>query len=172
MSARTMLRSLALVLAASVVPATAFAADAPGGRSEVAQQAGAPGGKAHGKDHGKRGGKEKGDRPSFPMKGADFVQHVEARIAKVRARVEEKVAQRNLPDPVKKQVMAEVDAGGAKVRTAAQKAAADGTVTKEEAKAVRELAHEVKAELREKAGMKKDRDGRGKGKGKGKKGQA
>ncbi len=172
MSARSMLRSLALVLAVSVVPATALADDAPAGRSEIAQR-GDGAGKGHGKGHGPRG--EKGDRPSFPMKGGDFITHVESKISKIRARVAEKVAERNLPDPVKKQVMAEVDAGAAKVRAAAQKAAADGTVTKEEAKAVREVAKEVKSDLREKAGMKKDREGRGgrgKGKGKGNKGDA
>jgi hypothetical protein len=64
------------------------------------------------------------------MKGPDFVKRVDEKISKVRSRVEAGVAKRGLPEAVKKQVMAEVDAGAAKVRAAAQKAAADGSVTK------------------------------------------
>jgi hypothetical protein len=143
MFARSMFRTLALVFAAALVPATALA------------------GEGHGKDHD----------AAFPMKGAEFMSKVDAKIQKTRERVAEGVAKKNLPEATRKQVMAEVDAGSAKVRAAATKVAADGTVTKEEAKQVRELAHTVKKELRAKAGLPEKGHGKGKGKGgKGKRG--
>lgn len=142
MFGRSMFRTLALVFAAVLVPATALA--------------GGPEGRHGGKDH----------EAAFPMKGAEFMSKVDARIAKTRTKVSEAVAKKNLPEATKKQVMAEVDAGSAKVRAAATKAAADGTVTKEEAKQVHELAHTVKKELRAKAGLPTREHGKGKGKGK------
>ena len=146
MSARSMFRTLALVFAAALVPATALA--------------GGPEGRHGGKDH----------EAAFPMKGAEFMSKVDARIQKTRTKVSEAVTKKNLPEATKKQVMAEVDAGAAKVRAAATKAAADGTVTKEEAKQVHELAHTVKKELRAKAGL-PEKHGKGRGKdGKGKRG--
>ncbi len=145
MFARSMFRTLALVFAAALVPATALA-DGPEGR------------------HGGKDGKA-----AFPMNGPEFMAKVDARIQKTRAKVSEHVAKKHLPEAVQKKVMAEVDAGAAKVRAAATKAAADGTVTKDEAKQVRELAHTVKKELRAKAGL--PEKGHGKGhEGKGKRG--
>lgn len=129
MFARSTFRTLALVFAAALVPATALA--------------GGPEGRHGGQDH----------EAAFPMKGPEFMAKVDARIQKTRTRVSEAITKKNLPEATKKQVLAEVDAGAAKVRAAATKAAADGTVTKEEAKQVRELAHSVKKELRAKAGL-------------------
>ena len=159
MFARSMFRTLALVFAAAIVPATALA-DGPTTEPGRAEGRGHEGRGAH------RGGKD--HDAAFPMKGPEFMTKVDARIQKTREKVSEHVAKKNLPEATKKQVLAEVDAGAAKVRAAATKAAADGTVTKEEAKQVRELAHEVKKDLRAKAGLpeKGHRDGKGKGKGK------
>jgi hypothetical protein len=166
MFARSMIRTIALVAAVSALPATALAAG-PEGAQRPGQSA-----EEHGK--GPRGGKGEREAHQFPMKGADFITMVDAKIQKVRAKVQEKLAKHPLPDATRKQVMAEVDAGAAKVKAAAQKAAADGTVTKDEAKEVRDLAHQVKKDARAKAGLPergkghgKDKDGRGKGKGKG-----
>ena len=155
MFARSMFRTMALVFAAALVPATALA-DGP------AKQ-----GSAEGRGHEGRGARHGGkdNEADFPMKGPEFVSKVDARIQKTRAKVAEVVAKKNLPEATKKQVMAEVDAGAAKVRAAATKAAADGTVTKEEAKSVREVAHAVKKDLRAKAGLpEKGHGGKGKGK--------
>jgi hypothetical protein len=166
MFARSMIRTIALVAAVSALPATALAAG-----PEAAQR---PGQSAE--EHGSpRGGKGKGEREAhqFPMKGGDFITMVDARIQKVRAKVQEKLAKHPLPDATKKQILADVDAGAAKVKAAAQKAAADGTVTKDEAKEVRDLAHQVKKDVRAKAGLPEHgkghgKGGRGKGKGGGK----
>jgi len=150
-----MIRTFALAAVVAALPATAFAAGHEGGRRDGAVE---HGGK------GKRGW----DEAAFPMKGADFVAKVDARIQKVRAKVQQKIAERGLPEAVQKQVMAEVDAGAAKVKAAAQQAAADGTVTKDEAKGVHDLAKQVKKDLRAKAGLPERGKGKGKGHGKGK----
>lgn len=155
MFGRSLIRTLAVVAAVTALPVTALAAGPDEGKPTAAE--------------GVRG-KGKGDREAhqFPMKGGDFIGMVEKRITKVREKVQEKMARRDLTDAQRKQILAEVDAGAAKVRAAANKAAADGTVTKEEAKQVRDVAHDVKKEIREKHGMKDHKKGRGKGKDKGK----
>ncbi len=160
MFGRSMIRTLALVVAVSAVPATALAAG--------------PGDQPSAVEHGAKGkrGEGKGEREAhqFPMKGGDFITMVDARIVKIRTKVQEKLAKHPLPDATKKAVLADVDAGAAKVKVAAQKAAADGTVTKEEAKSVRDLAHDVKKQVRTKYGLPGRGDGkgeRGHGKGKG-----
>lgn len=159
MFARSMFRTMALVFAAALVPATALA-DGPAKPTA-----------AEGRGHEGRGARHgnKDKEADFPMKGPDFVSKVDARIQKQRAHVAEIVAKKNLPEATKKQVMTEVDAGAAKVRAAAAKAAADGTVTKEEAKSVREVAHAVRKDLRAKAGLPEKGHGKGKD-GKGKRG--
>lgn len=155
MFARSFIRTVALVAAVTALPATALAAG-PDGKPTAGERG----------EHVRGKGKGGREAHQFPMKGGDFIAMVDARIQKVRTKVQEKLARRELTDAQKKQVMAEVDAGAAKVKAAASKAAADGTVTKEEAKEVRKVAHEVKKDLREKAGL-PDR-GRGHGKGRGK----
>ncbi len=155
MTARSMIRALALVFAVSAKPVTALAAG-----PEAAQDA---------MEHGAKGkrseGKGKREAHQFPMKGGDFIARVDARIAKIRTKAQEKLARRPLPEATKKAVLADVDAGAAKVKAAANKAAADGTVTREEAKAVRDLAHDVRKEIRTEHGLPANRQGKGKGKG-------
>lgn len=77
----------------------------------------------------------KGNGPSFPMPAAAFQQHVTARQAKARERMEKRASQ--LPADQAKDLRAKFDAGVAKVNAEVAKAVADGTVTKEEAAAVR-----------------------------------
>jgi|SRR5580692_7818191 hypothetical protein len=78
----------------------------------------------------------------FPMPAAEFEQHVDARVAHARARMEEAITQKNLTDEQAKEVRARFDAGVAAVEVEVQKAVEDGTVTWEEAKAVRAVARE------------------------------
>jgi len=84
---------------------------------------------------GKRGKGAKGDRPQFPMAGDAFVSFVNNRISKRRARIEQRLA--DADDAERAEVLAKFDEGSAKLLAAAKSAAADGTVTKEEAKAIR-----------------------------------
>jgi len=73
--------------------------------------------------------------PSFPMPAATFQQHVDARQAKARAHMEERASQ--LPADQAKELRARFEANIVKVNAEVAKAVADGTVTKEEAAAVR-----------------------------------
>jgi len=74
-------------------------------------------------------------KPNFPMPAAEFQQHVQARQTKAREHMEKKAAQ--LPADQAKELRAKFDANIAKVNAEVAKAVADGTVTKEEAQAVR-----------------------------------
>jgi hypothetical protein len=76
----------------------------------------------------------------FPMPAAEFQQHVDAREARARARMEDEIAERKLTDDEANQLRARFDAVIATVNVEVQKAEADGTVTLEEAKAVHALA--------------------------------
>lgn len=72
---------------------------------------------------------------SFPMPAAAFQQRVTARQAKAREHMEKRASQ--LPADQAKDLRAKFDANVAKVNAEVAKAVADGTVTKEEAQAVR-----------------------------------
>lgn len=71
----------------------------------------------------------------FPMPAAEFQAKVNARQTKAHARMEEKASQ--LPADQAKELRERFDAKIAKVNVEVAKAVADGTVTKEEAQAVR-----------------------------------
>ena len=78
---------------------------------------------------------EGGEKMSSPVPAATFKQHVEARQAKARQHMEERAAK--LPANEAAQLRATFDAAQAKVNAEVAKAIADGTVTKDEAQAVR-----------------------------------
>ena len=73
--------------------------------------------------------------PNFPIPAAQFKQHVDARQAKARQHMEEKAGKLSAADG--QAMRAKFDAATAKVNAEVAKATADGTVTKEEAQAVR-----------------------------------
>lgn len=110
---------LATVLALGTLAAVpAFAA--PGqGRAPTKTE------RAEGGDHAKK----------FPMLAAEFKAKVDKRQAKARTRMEERAAK--LPADKATQLRTRFDARMAKVNAEVAKAIADGTVTKEEAKAIR-----------------------------------
>ena len=80
------------------------------------------------------------DQGTFPMAAAEFKEHVEARIAKARSHLETRIAERNLTPEEATARRAKFDAGVGIVNAEVAKAVADGTVTEEEANAVREVA--------------------------------
>ncbi len=127
---------------------------------------------AHGHDKGDRGGlveQGKGkEHARFPMKAEEFKQLVEARIRKAFEHLDRILDKRQVPEAIKAQVKKDFDAGAAQVRAAATKAGADGTVTKAEAKDVRELAKDLRDKAREKYGMGKGEKAKADGKGHGK----
>jgi hypothetical protein len=75
------------------------------------------------------------DQAQFPMPAAQFKQHVEQRQAKMKEHFEKKIA--SLPTDKQKEARARMDAKVAAVNAEVAKAIADGTVTKDEAAAVR-----------------------------------
>ena len=77
----------------------------------------------------------KGPRLNFPVPAATFKQHVDARLTKARAHMEERASK--LPANEAKELRAKFEQNLATVNAEVAKAIADGTVTKEEAKAVR-----------------------------------
>ena len=107
--------ALASILATFTLAAPSFAAEAP------AQAA-----------HLKHGG----GKASFPMPAAAYKQKVDNRIAKARTRMESH-AQKSTPEQAK-EMRAKFDAGVARVQQEVGAATADGTVTAEEAKKVRD----------------------------------
>jgi tellurite resistance protein len=133
--------ALSLALAIGAVPLTAFAQDP----ATPAQH--------QGKGKGK-GRHEKGDRDAhFPMKAEAFKQHVEKRIGRALAKVNAMIEKKKVPEIIAGSIRKDADAAATQVRAAAAKAAADGTVTKEEAKVVRDLANQLKKEARAKYGQ-------------------
>ncbi|WP_394828436.1 hypothetical protein [Pendulispora albinea] len=74
----------------------------------------------------------------FPMKADVFQQKVEARIAKHKAHLEQRITDGKLDASKAKEMRDRFDARTAKIRAAVATAVQDGTVTKEEAHAVRE----------------------------------
>ena len=81
------------------------------------------------------GGKGKAN---FPMPAAEFQQKIDARITKHRAKMEEHIKSKGLDATKAKEKRDAFDARSAKIQAAAKVAEADGTVTADEAKTVRE----------------------------------
>ena len=82
---------------------------------------------------GGEGGKK--EHASFPMPAAEFQQHVAARQTKMKEHLEKKLA--GMPADKQQEIRTKVAAKEAAVNAAVVSAIADGTVTADEAKAVR-----------------------------------
>ena len=163
-SIRTFVRSVALALSLAVAAAPAIALAEDGGRPAQAEKSG-----KHGKGQGKHEGKGKGEgkRLQFPIAAQKFHEHIEARISKQRARVEQAMEKRSVPEATRAQVRKELDIGSAAVRDIVKRVGADGSVTREEAREVRELTKEIKKNARAKLKALKQSKAKGKGKGAG-----
>jgi hypothetical protein len=110
-------------------------------------------------EHGHRHHGE-GDKAQYPMKADEFRSMVEKRIEKVKARVEKGMEEHKLPAAQRAVITKAVDDAAKQVRVAVEKAAADGTVTKEEAKEVRDLAEQLRAKVRSELGGKHAKAGK------------
>jgi hypothetical protein len=137
-------RSAAVALALAFVAAPTVAlADEP-----------AAGHREHGKQHG--------DRAAFPMKADAFQQLVERRIAKAHEHMERILTGKAVPEVVATAVRKDFEDGAGRVRAAAKAAEKNGVVSKEEARAVRELAKDIVDRMRDKYGMPKGEHPKGK----------
>lgn len=142
--------AVALTLAALAVPSSAFADS--GRPAPVDAKEGKEHGKEHGKHHGKHHGKKDGKHRQFPIEAPKFQKVIDKRIEKSRDRMERAMTKHNVPDVLKTQIRKEFDAGVAQVQAAAKRVGADGTVTKDEAKQIRDLVKGLKQKAREKYG--------------------
>lgn len=87
-----------------------------------------------------------GENPgNFPMPAATFEQHVDARLERAKARMESHIAENNVPEAKAQQIRARFDSIVQEVRAEVAKAVADGTVTLDEAKAIRAVAQKLHA---------------------------
>lgn len=137
---RSIIRPAAVAIAITIGLASfsALADEGKPGAAKVGQEA-----SEHHKKHEKH----------FPMKADEFEKMLDRRIEHARARMEKIIVERKLPDAVAKQVKQDFENGAAAVRAMAKRVEADGTVTKEEAKEVRELAKDLRKKAAEKYGM-------------------
>jgi hypothetical protein len=122
-SLKTALATLALAAATLTAAAPVLAAPARGRQEAVAQKKG-----------------DKGDKGSYPMAAADFKKKVEQRTTKARARMEKHITDKKVPEDKAKEARAKFDAAVAKINQKVEEVCSDGTVTKDEAKAVHDLA--------------------------------
>lgn len=89
--------------------------------------------------------------PQFPMPAESFNQMVERRIREAREQLFLAIdANPMVSDATKAQIKKDFDDGSAAVKALSEEVAADGTVTKEEADKVRDLAKELAEKAREK----------------------
>lgn len=125
---------LGLALASVAVPGVALA-------DPKAPATEAPQGKAHkGQRPEEKGRKAEHERPEFPMDAKSFTKLVEERIARAKKKLGHVLEKRDATPEMKKHAEELFEGRAEELRAAVAKAEADGVVTKEEARAVRELA--------------------------------
>lgn len=94
-------------------------------------------------------GTSKHDRAIFPMKAGEFQKIIEKRIERIKAQVERSMTKHSLPAPARAEVTRAVDTAVKDIQAAVDKAGADGSVTKDEAKEIKDLATQLRDKLRE-----------------------
>ena len=135
----------ALALALSLVSVSVSALAAP------------PAARASAAHHKAKGDKQdKGDKEDkkFPMKADEFKKLVADRVGKARERMEKHISQKNMDEDRAKVLRARFDLGVAVLNRKVDKVCEDGTVTREEAKDVRELVQKMVQEHRKDHGKK------------------
>jgi hypothetical protein len=89
------------------------------------------------------------DRAIFPMKSDEFRKIVEKRIERMKTHIERSMTKHNLPVPARAEVNRTVDTAVKDIHAMVDKVAADGMVTKDEAKQLKDLAEQFRDKLRE-----------------------
>lgn len=113
-------------------------------------------------------GSSQRDKPAFPMKADEFRKMVEKRIEQIKTHVERSMSKHSIPAPARTEVNKNVDAAVKEIHAAVDKAAADGVVTRDEAKQVKDVAKQLREKMREQLKEKGPRAKATKAKGKGK----
>jgi hypothetical protein len=83
-------------------------------------------------------------KAQFPMSAADFKARIDARITKTREKIVAHMQAKNVAAEKQEKVLAKFDDGTVTIMAEVDKVCADGTVTKEEAQQVREVAQQVR----------------------------
>ena len=78
---------------------------------------------------------------AFPMPAAQYKEHVARHLEKARGRLEEHITAKQLPQDKADALRAQFREAVARVNARVDEVCSDGTVTKDEADAVHELAH-------------------------------
>lgn len=125
--------SALIVASIFAVPVSALADQKPADKKELDEKASKP---------------SKHEKAIFPMKADDFRKMVEKRIERIKARVDHAMDKHNVPAPQRAEVTKGIDAALKDIHAAVDKVAADGVVTKDEAKQVKELADQLREKLR------------------------
>ena len=79
----------------------------------------------------------------FPVEAAAFKTHMATRLGKAREKMEERLTKKQVPADKAQEIRAKFDLGAARVNEKVDQVCADGTVTKEEAKEVRQVARQL-----------------------------
>ena len=137
---RTLVAALALAIFA--IPAVASAQPGPGDGPRKPGQY----------DKAKRGNKAKRNQARFPMKGERFVGMISNRVKKMAARIDRRLEKRDVPPALQAEIKADFAKAASQIQGAAAQAASDGTVTKQEAQKVRQLAKKLRQQARQKYG--------------------
>jgi hypothetical protein len=120
-------RLVALALALSVASSSAFALAAPHKEAPTDQR------QANRTERPERGDKK------FPMKADEFKKHVAERVGKAREFMEKRISKKNVGADKAKEIREKFNAGVARINKKVDEVSADGSVTKDEAKEVRDL---------------------------------
>src|SRR5262249_30721718 len=122
---RSLVRALALAFvgAVTVLPATALADNTSPNETEL---------------------KHKRSAPQFPMDAQQFRELVAKHIERARKHLDKQLDVHKVPAATQAEIRKHFDEAAKQVRAAVDRVAADGTVTKDEAKEVRLLAKDLK----------------------------
>lgn len=86
---------------------------------------------------------------AFPMKAGVFKKLVERKLEGMKERFEQRVAKRSLTPEQKSEVVKSMESAVKELHTAVDRVGADGVVTKDEAKQVKDLSDQLRAKVRE-----------------------
>ncbi len=93
-------------------------------------------------------GKVKGASDGFPMKTEAYQKQIDAKIAQMKEHFEKGLAQNSFAPDHKAELKKSGEAAVKELQEAVHKAGADGTVSREEAKEIRELGQKLRSKLR------------------------
>lgn len=108
-------------------------------------------------DEGKPNKEHREGKKHFPMKADDFKAGIAKRLNGLKTRVEARMKKRNVETKKQAEVNKIIEAGIKEINAAADKAGADGVVTKDEAKTVREAFKSTREKIHKELGEKGER---------------